>query len=328
MIRAMSFGLNSAYDLQVSAILDSLLSGDPWVELVARRDLLDQPVEPSLRARVASDPRVADLLAATDPWPPQRPSTMAYDPKDAIWKVGVLADFGLDRTDTRVAAMSDRLFASAAPDGTFRHGGFDHTRTYDTRGYMCISHEVTGALARFGFQDDPRLQPAIAHIRSTQRLDGGWHPNALLQPGASREAEPSCPFGTVHVLRAAAAVGGDLLAAVGTRAADYLLDCWARRDEPFRPVGFGMGSTFAKLSYPFATYGILSLVDALTAVPGARGDQRLAAMVDAVGATRSEDGYRAATVSGAWASFDFGQKKLPSPWITVLVARAVRRMGN
>jgi hypothetical protein len=312
----------------MSAIPDSLLSGDPWVELVARRDLLGEAIGPQMRARVASDSRVADLLAATDPWPPERRSTKAYDPRDPIWKVGVLADFGLDRTDARVAALSDRLFGAAAPDGTFRHGGFDHTKTYDVRGYTCISHEVTGALARFGFRDDPRLEPAIAHIRSTQRLDGGWHPNARLQPGASREAEPSCPFGTVHVLRAAAAVGGELLDAVGPPAADYLLHCWGRRDEPFRPVGFGMGTTFAKLAYPFATYGILSLVDALTAVPAARPDERLAAMVGAVEAARGEDGYRAATVSAAWANFDFGQKKQPSPWITVLVARAVRRMGD
>ena len=90
----------------------------------------------------------------------------------------------------------------------------------------------------------------------------------------------------------------------------------------------GMGTTFAKLSYPFATYGILSVVDALTAVPAARRDQRLAAMVDAIEAARADDDYRAATVSAAWANFDFGQKKLPSPWITALVARAVRRMGN
>jgi hypothetical protein len=312
----------------MSAIFGSLLSGDPRVELVARRDLLDESVPPSLPARVASDSRVGDLLEATDPWPPERRSTKAYDPKDAIWKVGVLADFGLDRADARVAALSDRLFAAAAPDGTFRHGGFDHTRTYDSRGYTCISHEVTGALARFGFRDDPRLEPAISHIRSTQRLDGGWHPNALLQPGAPRESEPSCPFGTSHVLRAAAAIGGGLFDSVAPRAAGYLLDCWGRRDEPFRPVGCGMGTTFAKLSYPFATFGILSLVDVLTAVPTARGDPRLLAMVDAIKATRGEDGYHAATVSGSWANFDFGQKKLPSPWITVLVNRAIRRMGD
>jgi hypothetical protein len=308
--------------------IEILLAADPWVELVARRDLLDEPPNAALLARVAGDPRVGDLLEATDPWPPERRSTKAYDPKDAIWRVSVLADFGLDRTDPRVASMAKRLFDSIAPDGTFRHGGFDHAKTYDVRGYTCITHAVTGALARFGDRDDPRLAPAIDHIRSTQRLDGGWHPNAALQPDAPRQSEPSCPFGTVHVLRAATHVGGQLLDEVGPRAAGYLLDCWVRREEPFRPVGFGMGSTFAKLTYPFATFGILSAVDVLTAVPSARADPRLTSMVDAIVANGGDDGYRAATVSGAWATFDFGQKKAPSPWIAALVLRAIRRLQS
>lgn len=312
----------------VPAILDALLEADPWVELVARRDLLDGSASPSLVARIAADPRVAHLLEATDPWPPERRSTRAYDPKDAIWKVGVLADFGSSRTDPRIAALAERLLDAAAPDGTFRHGGFDHTKTYDLRGYPCITHAITGSLARFGYRQDPRLAPAIEHIRTTQRLDGGWHPNPALQPGAARELEPSCPFGTLEVLRAAGAVGGELLDRVGPPAARYLLDCWVRREEPFRPVGFGMGSTFAKLTYPFAAFGILGVVDALTAVRAIRTDARLVALVDAVLMSGHEGWYRAATVSGAWAAFDFGQKRAPSPWITAIVLRATRRMAE
>ena len=60
----------------------------------------------------------------------------------------------------------------------------------------------------------------------------------------------------------------------------------------------------------------------------ARRDARLQALVDAVEAAGGADGYRAATVSAAWADFDFGQKRSPSPWITALVARAVHRMGD
>ena len=282
----------------------------------------------SLWDRISADPRIDALFAALDPWPPDRPSTRAYDPKDALWKLGVLGDLGLGRGDRRIDPLADRLFASMAPDGTFRHGGFDHTRTYDLRGYGCITHAVTGALARFGFADDPRLGPALEQIRSTQRLDGGWHPNATLQPGGPAEPVFFVPVRDPQVLRAAVGVGGGLLDDVGARAGAYLLDCWVRRDEPYRPVGFGMGSTFAKLSYPFATYGVLNVIDTLSAVPAIRADERLRGLVGAVAATGSAEGYRAATVSLAWAAFDFGQKKVPSPWITALVLRAVKRSGG
>jgi hypothetical protein len=302
-----------------------LLEADPWVELVARRDLLDEAPGAGLKARIAGDRRVGELFHAVDLWPSDRRSTRAYDPKDALWKLGVLADFGLDRNDPRVEPLADRLFGSMSSDGTFRHGGFDHTKTYDLRGYPCITHAVTGALGRFGFADDPRLAPAIEQIRATQRPDGGWHPNAKLGRGGPRESEPSCPFGTLQTLRAAVGVGGPLLARVGARAGDYLLDCWVRRKEPYRPVGFGMGTTFARLAYPFATYGILAVIDTLSAVPAVQGDARLGSLVEAVAASGGPEGFRAATASLAWADFDFGQKKAPSPWITALVLRAIRR---
>jgi hypothetical protein len=86
-----------------------------------------------------------------------------------------------------------------------------------------------------------------------------------------------------------------------------------------------MGTTFAKLAYPFATYSILGVIDTLTAVPAIRGDARLHGLVDSIAASGGPDGFRATTVSLAWADFDFGQKKVPSPWITALVLRAIRR---
>jgi hypothetical protein len=310
-------------------LIGGLLTTDPWVELATRRVLLGEgewaTAVAAARNRVAADARVGDLFAALDPWPP-RPSTGAYDPKDPIWAIVTLADFGLRADDPRVEQLADRLFASIAPDGTFRHGGYDHTRTYDQRGYQCVTHAVTEGLAGFGYAEDARLRPAVEQIRSTQRLDGGWHPNAALQPGGKRELEPSCPFGTLNVLRAAAAVGGELFNAVGPRAAGYLLDCWARRAEPYRPVGFGMGSTFSKLFYPFATYGILKVADTLSAVPAVRKDPRLDQLLSAVEAQGAPDGYRAGSVSRAWAAFDFGQKKGPSPWITFVALRARRRL--
>ena len=73
---------------------------------------------------------MAALLAALDPWPPAKPSDRAYDPKDGIWKLATLADFGLRRDDPRIAALAERVFAAQADDGGFLHGGFDHTQSW------------------------------------------------------------------------------------------------------------------------------------------------------------------------------------------------------
>jgi hypothetical protein len=50
---------------------------------------------------------------------PRGPLGKAYDPKDAIWVLSVLADFGIRRDDPRVAAVAERLFAARADDGGF-----------------------------------------------------------------------------------------------------------------------------------------------------------------------------------------------------------------
>src|SRR5437870_436318 len=49
-------------------------------------------------------------------------------------------------------------------------------------------------------------------------------------------------------------------------------------------------------------------------------------MLDMVAGKQSaEGGWRAESASKAWGAFDFGQKEQPSPWMTFLAVRAVRR---
>lgn len=268
-------------------------------------------------------PRVATLIASLDSWPPQ-PLDKAYNPKDSIWQLNTLADFGLRRDDPRIAAIATRIFAAQADEGGFLHGGFSHTKTWDTRPYICVDHVQTYALACFGYLDDPRLQQAYAHIQAWHRLDGGWHPNKLNLPGNGRETEPSCPFGTVNVLRALTANPDLCQGELAQQAAEFLLSCWQRRQEPYRPVGFGIGTTWHKLQYPFVKYQLLKTADTLARIPSVRQDGRFLEMVAAIQAKQSSDGHwTAESVNKPYSEFDFGQKKRPSSWITFLAWRII-----
>jgi hypothetical protein len=119
----------------------------------------------------------------------------------------------------------------------------------------------------------------------TSRTDGGWHPNRQLAAGSSRQAEPSCPFGTQNILRALISLRGAGIAGLDEeidRAGRYLLDAWLRRGEPFRPVGFGIGGTFMKLTYPFVGYSLLKSVDTLSSIPTLRKQAGLREMLSEV----------------------------------------------
>jgi hypothetical protein len=323
-------------DHQPSAAVDAVMlewllhAEEPWARYNALRDLAGAPAEaPETRAAYAAmqaHPAVADLFAALAPWPPAAPLARAYDPKDSLWKLATLADFGLARDDPRVAALAEAVFAAQAEGGGFLHGGFDHTKTWDARPYICIAHVMTYALARFGYGDDPRLGRAYAQIAAWQRDDGGWHPNQANLPGGKGAAEPSCPFGTGNVLRALAAHPQWRGSAVAERGAGYLLTCWERRAEPYRPVGFGIGSTWLKSQYPFVQYQFLKTVDTLSRIPAAGADPRYREMVAHLESKRDDAGrWSAEGVNKPWSAFDFGQKKTPSPWITLLALGILRR---
>ena len=262
------------------------------------------------------------LFGALEAWPPENPLSKAYDPKDSIWKLNTLADFGLQKDDKRIADLAKRVFIAQAENGGFLHGGFDHTKSWDARPYICISHVMTYALARFGYLDDPRLQKAYDHIQEWQRLDGGWHPNKLNLLGNERESEPSCPFGTTNVLRAVVANPQLRDGSNTQRAAEYLLDCWERRAEPFRPVGFGIGSTWDKVQYPFVQYQLLKTLDALVQISTIRKDKRLLEMLSRLKNKQNVDkSWTAEGINKPWSEFDFGQKKTTSAWITFLAFR-------
>jgi hypothetical protein len=264
----------------------------------------------------------ASLIADLADWPGP-PLARAYEPKDRLWKLSILADLGLTRGDPRIADLAERIFAHQAEDGGFLTGGFDHTRTWDARSYLCIGHVPTHALTVFGYVGDPRLERAFASAIGRQRFDGGWHPNE--RKHADLET-PSCPFGTTNILRALAAHADWRRTEVARRGAEFLLDCWARREEPWRPIGFGVGATWQKLQYPLVQYGLLKVLDTLSGVPGVSHDPRYREMLGLLESKRNPDGsWKAESVTRAYANFDFGQKKAPSRMITVIAERILAR---
>ena len=84
---------------------------EPWVVYNTLRDLMgadpgSAEVQAAYRA-LQDHPAVEALLAALDVWPTP-PLGKAYDPKDSIWKLGILADFGLSDEQGNEIIMAAR----------------------------------------------------------------------------------------------------------------------------------------------------------------------------------------------------------------------------
>jgi len=109
---------------------------------------------------------------------------------------------------------------------------------------------------------------------------------------------------------------------------ETLLSLWEQRKER-RPYLFAMGSGFAKLKAPLIWYDILHVTDVLTRIPWARGDSRLLEMVEIVRSKADEEGrFTAESVWRDWKGWDFGQKREPSRWVTLVAQRVSLRVNS
>ena len=108
--------------------------------------------------------------------------------------------------------------------------------------------------------------------------------------------------------------------------AETLLALWAQSREQ-HPYMFYMGSDFRKLKAPLIWYDILHVLEVLTQFPWLRDDDRLREMADVVRGKADEQGrFTPESVWKAWEEWDFGQKRTPSRWLTLLILRVLRRL--
>jgi hypothetical protein len=283
-------------------------------------------------------PQVQALIAEAATWPGYA-LKRHNDAKHPIYKFSTLADFGVRADDPGVAAGIEAVLAHQSPEGAFQSVMNIHERYGGTGEDMwvwmlCDAPTLLYALLAMGLSDDPRVQRAVDHLVSLVD-NNGWR--CIVTPelkfrGPGRKADP-CPIVNVYALKALSQVP-ELLDSPATRTgAEMLLWHWEHQSER-KIYLFGIGTDFRKLKYPFVWYDILHVVDVLSRFPFVPADARFREMVETITAQADEacpeqsrrDGcYTANSMYRAWKGWSFADKKNPSPWLTFLVQRVIKR---
>ncbi len=89
---------------------------------------------------------------------------------------------------------------------------------------------------------------------------------------------------------------------------------------------FYMGTNFRQLKVPYVWYDLMHVIEVLTQFPWLHDDPRLQEMLDLLAA--KADAERRFTPESVWMHYkgwEFGQKKVPSRWLTLLAWRALER---
>jgi len=315
-----------------------LESDEPWTRYRTLVDLLDRPEDDAqvlaARSEMLAHPQVQAMMAEAATWG-DRPLKRHNDASHPIYKFSTLADFGVRADTPGMPASIAALLSHQAPEGTFqtvlnineRYGGTGE----DTWTWMlCDAPTLLYALLAMGLGDDGRVQQAVDHLVSLVD-ENGWRcrcaPELGKFRGPGRKADP-CPIVNVYVLKALAQAPELLDSPATHTGAEMLLWHWEHQTER-KIYMFGIGTTFRRLKYPFVWYDILHVVDVLSRFPFVRDDPRFQEMVKTITAQADEDGrYTAGSMYRAWKGWSFADKKNPSPWLTFLLLRVLKRTST
>jgi len=314
-----------------------LLGDPPWVEYRTRRDMLEQPeddpVVQAARHAMLGHPQVQALLAELQGWPGYA-LTSHKQAGHPLHKLVFLADLGLRAGDPGMDTIIDRILEHRSKVGPFqilmnipRHFGGSGEDQWAWA--LCDAPLLLYALLKFGLGGDPHVQQAIAYLAGLVRANG-WpcavSPELGRFRGPGRKADP-CPYANLLMIKALAETVDcrDTLAI--RTGAETLLFLWEHSREQ-HPYLFYMGNDFSKLKAPLVWYDILHVLDVLSRFTWLQGDSRLQEMGAIVRAKADGQGrFTPESVWKAWGEWDFGQKRVPSPWLTLVALRMLKRMN-
>ena len=314
-----------------------LSSQEPWTRYRTLVDLLGRPEDDaelqSARTDVLAHPKVQALIAKAATWG-ERPIKRHNDASHPLYALSTLADFGIRADDPGMAAVLEAVLAHQSPEGAFQSvlnvaKAFGGTGEDTWTWIVCDAPTLLYALLAMGLGDDERVQRSLVHLAGLVD-ENGWRcvsaPELGKFRGPGRKADP-CPIANVYALKALSQVPALLDGPAARRGIDMLLWHWEHQEER-KIYMFGIGTDFRKLKYPFVWYNILHVVDVLSRFPLAQADARFLGMLDALTSQAGPEGrFTAASMYRAWKDWSFADKKTPSPWLTFLVLRVLRRVG-
>jgi hypothetical protein len=318
--------------------IDWLLEGASWVEYRARLDLLGKsdtdPRVMQARQSMLSQPLVQNLVAELSGWL----GTVISSHKSAgqpFHKLTFLADLGLKAGDHGMDAIINRILEHQSAEGPFQlssnipvHFGGTGMETWAWA--LCDAPLIVYALAKFGLQDDPRVKDATKYLAGLVR-ENGW-PCAVSKElgkfrGPGRKEDP-CPFANLAMLKALSALDEWNDSPECHSGAETLLTLWSESLTQ-HPYIFYMGTDFRKLKVPFVWYDLMHVLDVLSRFEWLREDPRLLDMLGVMKSKADEQGrFSLESIWTAWKEWEFGQKKVPSRWLTLLAWRILARVES
>ena len=137
-----------------------------------------------------------------------------------------------------------------------------------------------------------------------------------------------CPYASLVMLKLLSAIPEYRESEIAINTAAGLLSLWENSLER-HPYMFYMGTDFRKLKAPAMWYDIVSVVDVFSRFETVKSDARFVEMVAMIKGKQDENGlFTPEAIYQKFKGWDFGQKKIPSPYLTYLCYQVLSRIGS
>ncbi|MCL2544349.1 MAG: hypothetical protein FWE77_00365 [Clostridia bacterium] len=319
------------------AEMERLLSvSEPWLAYCIRLHLLheDKGALTELKREVLQDKRIQAYLADAANFHGVLVRNHK-NPELPIHRLLFLLDIGLGRDVPEIERATGEIMRHK--DGRGIYQSLTNVPTHfggmgeDVFGWcLCDAPLLLLALLKAGIAYDRHIKQGADSLAGLCREQGfpcAVSPEHGKFRGPGRK-DDCCPYATLAMLRLLAEIPEYQNKEVVRKSVHILLSLWENSLQR-HPYMFYMGTDFRKLKAPAMWYDIVSVADCLSKFACAKEDARFMEMVRLIEAKRGEDGlFVPEAVYLKCKGWDFGQKKAPSPYLTFLCERIMRRLPS
>jgi len=315
------------------ATYDRLLEiSQPWVRYLVLHDLVGVPSSDlqEIHEQLITEPFVQGLLAEIADFHKIIVSGHK-NPYLSINRLLLLQSLDLGIEIPQIATAFEQILAHRDENGIYKsrclvpthYGGSGEP---DFGWALCDAPLLMLAVYQAGWNYDQFVKPGLESLSALQ-FDQGF-PCAVSRElgswrGPGRKNDP-CPIATLWMLRLFAALPNLRESAHASALCEIILSFW-ERSRDLHPYMFFMGTDFRKLKAPPVWYDIVSVCDVLRLFPSLNGDARYEQMKQIIQAKENVDGlFTPESIYLACKAEDFGQKKLPSAYLSFLCQRILR----
>ena len=330
---------------------------NPSVRYFTLRDILEKsendPQVTAAQKAIPTSKIVAKIMSKQHAEGYWQDPTRPYQPKfkSSFWQIMILSQLGMDKKDEQVRKACEFIFKFQLDEGGFYAGSSiqqllaEYERrqkkgrelqmppdewarqAYYQQQMSCLTGNMSAALIRIGYKNDPRLQNALEWLVKIQMKDGGWQ--CPYWPAHAKDKH-SCFMGTICALEAFSEIPKqdqprEIRKTVEEGAEFMLMHRLFKADHHNYRV---IKEAWLKLGFPwFYNYNILRGLDLLTKLDYTK-DERLADAVEVLMQKRRKDGtWVLETAPVGRMHTNIEAKGKPSKWITLIALRTLKRLS-